>query len=543
MSTGINIGKKITVQDEGLTITSNVNQLNFTGTGVTASASGNNVTVNVTGGGGGITSLNSLTGATQTFATGTSGTDFGISSVGTTHTFNLPTASSTNRGLLSSANWTTFNNKVSSVSGTGPITSSGGTTPTISTSINTNKLVGRSTAGTGVMEEITIGSGLTLSAGTLSASGAGLPAWVETDATDLTLWTNGKGNVSSNISYGPLALRLASGSSFETTAIGSEALRAMTTGYLNTAVGAGAGLAITTGTWNTAIGASSLQVTTVGSRNTVLGYGAMQLGNASTNTAVGYLTLQNSRGASNTAIGNQAARYTTTGAFNTVVGSGALFNNTVGSQNIAIGLNAMQTASQSDMDFNISIGNNSDFTVNNPFHNYNITIGHDASRLNTLATNSNIIIGCLANENGSGGGAIVAIGTQTLNLQNNASDTTAVGNQAGLFLTSGLRNTILGSGGAYQLTTGSDNTLIGSAAGGNITTGSNNTFIGYNTSTTANVSGSVVIGKDAQATGSNQFVVGSSGTNAGTVVTASLTSNRYWNVIINGTAYKILLST
>lgn len=52
MSTGINIGKKITVQDEGLTITSDVNQLNFTGTGVTASASGNNVTVNVTGGGG-----------------------------------------------------------------------------------------------------------------------------------------------------------------------------------------------------------------------------------------------------------------------------------------------------------------------------------------------------------------------------------------------------------------------------------------------------------------------------------------------------------
>ncbi len=51
--------------------------------------------------------------ANQTFATGTSGTDFGISSSGTTHTFNLPTASSTNRGLLSNTDWTTFNNKVS----------------------------------------------------------------------------------------------------------------------------------------------------------------------------------------------------------------------------------------------------------------------------------------------------------------------------------------------------------------------------------------------------------------------------------------------
>ena len=60
----------------------------------------------------GITSLNGLTALTQTFATGTSGSDFNISSGTSTHTFNLPTASATNRGLLSSANWTTFNNKV-----------------------------------------------------------------------------------------------------------------------------------------------------------------------------------------------------------------------------------------------------------------------------------------------------------------------------------------------------------------------------------------------------------------------------------------------
>jgi len=63
----------------------------------------------------GLTALNGLTSQVQYFATGTSGTDFNISSVTDTHTFNLPTASATNRGALSSANWTTFNNKQNAI--------------------------------------------------------------------------------------------------------------------------------------------------------------------------------------------------------------------------------------------------------------------------------------------------------------------------------------------------------------------------------------------------------------------------------------------
>jgi hypothetical protein len=71
---------------------------------------------------------------------GTTGTDLSSSvATGTTTpviTLNVPTASATNRGVLSAADWTTFNSKgsgtITSVTGTAPVVSSGGTTPAIS---------------------------------------------------------------------------------------------------------------------------------------------------------------------------------------------------------------------------------------------------------------------------------------------------------------------------------------------------------------------------------------------------------------------------
>lgn len=73
----------------------------------------------------GLTSLNGLTVQVQNLAVGTSGTDFNIASAIATHTFNLPTASATNRGALSSADWTIFNNKQNAL--TNPVTGTGTT--------------------------------------------------------------------------------------------------------------------------------------------------------------------------------------------------------------------------------------------------------------------------------------------------------------------------------------------------------------------------------------------------------------------------------
>lgn len=118
----------------------------------------------------GLTALNGLTAQVQNFAVGTSGTDFAIASATATHTFNLPTASATNRGALSSADWTTFNGKQNAL--TNPVTGTG-------TTNYLPKFTGSTTIGNSVIQEsssnIGIGVGpsfpldlLTSSAGTFN---------------------------------------------------------------------------------------------------------------------------------------------------------------------------------------------------------------------------------------------------------------------------------------------------------------------------------------------------------------------------------------
>ena len=133
-----------------------------------------------------------VTSFTFTNGSGFTGT---VSNSGTTPTLSLTlqNASSTQAGQLSSTDWNTFNNKQpagsyltgnQTITFTGDATGSGATSVSLTIAnsavtfakiqnINTNKLLGRSTASAGVVEELSIGSGLSLTSGVLSATGGG----------------------------------------------------------------------------------------------------------------------------------------------------------------------------------------------------------------------------------------------------------------------------------------------------------------------------------------------------------------------------------
>ncbi len=117
----------------------------------------------------GLNSLNGLSDQVQYFAVGTSGTDFEISSSLDTHTFNLPTASATNRGALSSADWSTFSGKQNALTLT--TTGTTGAATLIGDTLNIPSYADQF-VGTVTSVDLTAGTGITVSGGPITTSGS-----------------------------------------------------------------------------------------------------------------------------------------------------------------------------------------------------------------------------------------------------------------------------------------------------------------------------------------------------------------------------------
>ena len=372
----------------------------------------------------GITSLNGLTALTQTFAVGTSGADFGISSATSTHTFNLPTASAANRGALSSADWTTFNNKQNAL--TNPITGTGTTnylpkftgasalgnsivqdngsrilintgTANQNTTINASQISMSRTSD--AAEVVYFSKNTDLGANgtaniqgydgiqfrtqgaesvklTIAESGAATFSSSVTTGADATIngVTVGKGNssISNNTAVG-FEVANSNTTGTEITAIGYRALNSNTIGIKNVAIGSLSLFNTTTGNSNTAIGRASLYTNVSGDNNTAIGVGSLDSNTASNNTAVGFEAgYSNISGVAFTAIGYRALK-NSTGNSNTAIGNEALTANTTGTSNIALGYYSL--ALNTTGSNNIGIGEN----VQTGNFSGSVIIGNDAA--------------------------------------------------------------------------------------------------------------------------------------------------------------------
>lgn len=195
-----------------------------------------------------ITSLNGLTGTTQTFAVGTSGSDFGISSSSTTHTFNLPDAALSVRGVVTTGTQTFEGQKT----------------------FRDNIFIQKTSS---TSQIITIGFG---------------------------------GGVADydNLAFGSLVLNSSTSSSFSNLGVGHYSLQRITTGQSNIGLGNYTLNNLINGQDNIAIGNSTLSKS-IGSSNTVIGsYAGSELISGNNNTLIGTSVINNTTsGSNNTIIG------------------------------------------------------------------------------------------------------------------------------------------------------------------------------------------------------------------------------------------------
>lgn len=214
---------------------------------------------------------------------------------------------------------------------------------------------------------------------------------------------------------------------------------------------------------NTSLGVKTLSNNVVGANNTAIGHQALLSFNGSQNTAVGAYSLKYTTTLNNTAIG-YAAGFNNTGVDNIFIG-----HQVIGSSGTAppsgfeeleaTNLNTQYTL----LPFNsgsriISIGNNS--LINNEASN-TIAIGYDALEMNTTGT------------------ANVALGVYALQLNTSGANNTAIGVNALHFNTNGGSNIGIGIYSLYNNITGSANTFVGNYSGRYNQAGDNSTGVGY----------------------------------------------------------------
>lgn len=205
-------------------------------------------------------------------------------------------------------------------------------------------------------------------------------------------------------------------------------------------------------------------------------------------TLLAYASTSNKTTVFGLGAGGQAA---TTSSLATISGTyvGYLAGNALNSgglQNVAIGEEALLTATSSD--FNTAVGYNALWNQNGFA---NTGIGYNAFGGGVGYASSNTGVGYSVGQNLTTGTLNSYLGAQVAQVATTGGKNTGIGAGSLANMTTGQNNTALGYQSALQLTTGYDNVFIGSLSnvGNLITTGANNIGIGTNAffqSTTSN---------------------------------------------------------
>jgi hypothetical protein len=492
-----------------------------------------------------ITTLNGLSGAIQYLTTGTAGTNFNISSVLDTHTFNLPTASAVNRGALSSGDWIVFNNKQNAITLT--TTGTSGAATFIGNTLNIPQYQGAITnpvTGTGANGQVTFWNSPNTITGNNNlfwdASNSRLGIGTSTPGYTLDVTENlatpvqlgiRTANGFVNMTYGTMIANVEfsgwKGGSFgnenaaiqvyyngdgtnrkgkmhllvaESSNLGGPniTLSQSTTNNKITIVGTGGS------SYNDTIVSPSLTTTYAQHANTIInGDGGIPILSidrlgvvqsvvfANGNFSIGGTTDNGQRfQVTGTSLFTGSISVTANSTINGVsVGTGA--NNIA--TNTALGASALITNTSGVQ--NTAVGN--DALRLNTGGLQNSAFGYRSSRANTTG-NSNSAFGIDSLRINSTGNDNAAFGAQALD-NNTAGNNTAIGRGALLDNTTGGSNTALGyragyAGIAIANSTGSNNIFIGSDSIGETASDSNRTFIGNTSTTSTWLGGNLLVG-------------------------------------------------